>query len=291
MTTINSGGNLFAVNFSSARDHAARKDFIHRKNAASNTNSNRAFSVKSTISVTGKTVATEVYYEIRNINSAISALQYLLTLRKSLTKTLTKMKALKLQSKSNLILNNDTEMFQKELQVLHRGWEKLGNTKQQYLPSVIKFDQRGAEILQDIYKNRIRTVIGEFFQKRQKEPFAASNAKPAPNYLYEPQNDQLSENSLLMKEGSKGIEKIDSAIHSLSEENTLIKKAISQLQIASDKAIDKTINRKTLHSRIKDYFSALKITHITKQLMVENNNLEFFSPFNRPLAQGLVLLD
>lgn len=291
MTTINSGGSLFAVNYSSAQDHAARKDFIHRKNVASNTNSNRAFSVKSTITVTEKTAAIEVYYEIRNINNAISALQYLLTLRKSLTKTLTRMRALKLRSKSNLILNDDTKMFQKELKVLHRDWEELGNTKQQYLPSIIKFNQRGAEILQDIYKNRIRTVIGEFFQKRQKDPFTSSNAEVPPDYLYEPQNHLLSKNGLLMDGDFKGIEEIDSAINSLSEESTLINKAISWLQIASDNVTDKTINRKTLHSRIKDYFSALKVSHIAKQLMVKNNDLEFFSLFNRPLAQGLVLLD
>ena len=259
MTTINSAANFFTANYSAARDHAAQQRLVSRKKIQPKTNSTKNSPDNSTVSIRNKAAFTGAYCEFRTMNNAIAELQYFLTLRESLNGTLERMMALESKPNSSLTSDRGNEL----LELLNRDWLKLGAVGRFSLPPAIRFEKTDAETLKNINNGSIKTIIGSFLQQEHK------NSIPSMN----------------------NIGKIQNAITHLKDEKKLITKAISRIQIASTKLTDKATPRKTLQSRIQNYFSASKATNLARQLLVRDNDLTFLIPFSHSIAGGLALLD
>ena len=212
MTGLSTSTNQFLANDFLARDLAARNKPTYRKFRTVKGNFSKAHSSISSISVTKKTKTKGLYYEFRAINNSISKLQYSLSKRKSMNRTLTKIKALELPPRSELALNEKIITTQEELKILHLDLLKLNDATRIKVPPLIKFTPAEIEIINRINKNSIKYLTGIFSPKRKINSDSGSCLDFDTNYSRYVRGIQLQgvhESGVLAKRKSDFIKNID----------------------------------------------------------------------------------
>ena len=267
MTAINNRIKPYANNNFMAQSYASRQHSVARTNEISDASSEKKSSASIKAALSRKTAANGMYYEFRTINAAISVLQYLLAARKSITKTLMRMKNLELSSKPEFCLNKGSYTHQETLKNLSRKWSNLCSGEQIKLPTSIELDEHERGLLKDICNDKIQAVIESF-------PLAED---PGDEQAYDETHNIL--------------KRIDIATQAIAEENSFIKDAIGKLRTASDELSRKAFDRKAIQKRIQNYPYAKAVSNISRKLLTTDRDISLMTQSNILMAEGHMLLN
>lgn len=293
MTGLSTSTNQFLANDFLAQDLAARNKPAYRKFRNVKGNLSKAHSSIPSISVTKKTKTKGLYYEFRAINNLISKLQYFLSKRKSMNRTLTKIKALEFPPRSEPALNEKIISTQEELKILHMDLLKLNDATQIKVPPLIKFTSAEIEILNRINKNSIKFLTEIFFPKRKINSDSNSCLDFDTNYSRYVHDIQLQgayASEVLAKRKSDFIKNIDITTKFINEDNELIEDTITRLQSASDNFTIEINSRNKSYKKTRNCFTAIKICGVAKALLVNKSKVSLLAHSKTLFNDGLVLL-